>query len=294
MRQLLVCFSVILISAALAVSQGPPSGTPGNSGNAGSGRSARDDHDDSGPIQAGYAVVTPVVATTSGLVVFETFGFRRGGSDASQAGVLPPDLTTNAIMFVQSSGRLSRNLGVAIVNPGTSSVNVTMTLRKDDGTQLGTATVPVPSHTQVSKFVTELFASQASVPSDVTGTLAITSTGGPISVIGLRFRGANFSTLPVTNLSTTAALPTIATGVGGAGAILLPQFAAGGGWATEINIVNPGSTSVTVRLDLFKADGTALSTALNGQTGSSFTNLTIPAGGVLTFAPRNNSGDSDF
>src|SRR2546426_5045278 len=78
------------------------------------GREERDDHDDKAPIQAGYGVVTPVSATTggttSGLVVFETFGLRGEGG-TTQAGVLPPDLTTNAILFVDSSGRLSKNLG---------------------------------------------------------------------------------------------------------------------------------------------------------------------------------------
>jgi hypothetical protein len=58
------------------------------------------------------------------------------------------------MLFVESSGRLSKNLGVAIVNPNSSDVIVTMTLRKSDGSQLGTTSVTVPSHQQVSKFVT--------------------------------------------------------------------------------------------------------------------------------------------
>ena len=290
MRKLLVIFSLILICTNLALAQGRPPGE-------------RDDHDDYGPIQVGYAVVTPLAVTsgtTSGLVVFASFGMRHYGenSDATQAGVLPPDLTTNAVLFVDRSGRLSKNLGVAIVNPNSSNVNVTMTLRKSDGTQLATTDVNVPSHHHVSKFVTELFTNHSSMPPDYTGMLAVTSAGSsnlPVSVIGLRYRGANFSTLPVTSLSgTTTPLPTIATGVGGDGAILIPEFAAGGGWATELVMANTGTSSLMVRVDLFKEDGTPLTTALNGQTGSSFTNLTIPAGGVLILAPRYSNGDDDF
>jgi len=59
-------------------------------------------------------------------------------------------------------------------------------------------------------------------------------------------------------------------------------------------LMNTGTSSLTVRVDLFKSDGTPLSAALNGQTASSFTNLTIPAGGVLSLAPRNTDGDDDF
>lgn len=255
-----------------------------------------DDHDDGAPIQAGYAVITPTGGASTGLVAFETFGLRGHGNNngTSQAGVLPPGLTGSAILFVESSGRLSKNLGVSIVNPNSSDVNVIMTLRKSDGTQVTTTSVAVPSHQQVSKFITELFSNQASLTTDFSGTLVLTSPL-PVSVIGLRFRGANFSTLPVTSLSNViTALPIISTGVGGPGAILLPQFAAGGGWATEVILANTGSSSLTVRVDLFKEGGTALQTALNGQTTSSFMNLTIPAGGVITLAPRDHNGDDDF
>jgi hypothetical protein len=76
------------------------------------------------------------------------------------------------------------------------------------------------------------------------------------------------------------------TGIGGSNAVLLPQFVSGGGWESQIVISNPGSSALTVRVDLFNSDGTPLSTTLNGQTGSSFIGLTIPAGGVLTLSPK--------
>jgi len=289
MRRILGILLLISFATAYAVAAVPE------------GTNDHDDHNDKAPIQSGYGVITPVAATSggtaTGLVVFETFGLREN-SGTPQAGVLPPDLTTNAILFVDSSARLAKNLGVAIVNPNSSNVNVTMTLRKSDGTVVGTTTVNVPSHQQTSKFATELFANQPSVTSEVTGTLAITSGGSsslPVSVIGLRFRGSNFSTLPVTNLSgNTGPLPTIAAGIGGPGAVLLPQFAAGGGWATELVLGNTGTSALTVRVDLFKSDGTPLTASLNGQTASSFSNLTIPAGGVITLAPRDSNGDDDF
>src|SRR6185369_11388605 len=85
------------------------------------------------PLQVGWAVITPLPVTTNGLVVFETFGLSRTATDTNQAGVLSSSLTTNALVFVTSSTRLSRNVGVAIVNPQSTSVNVTLTLKRDDG-----------------------------------------------------------------------------------------------------------------------------------------------------------------
>src|SRR5688572_17007912 len=255
MRKLLGTFTIILISTVVAFSQG------------------RDDHDDLGPVQVGYAVITPVSGT--GMVAFATYGLRRT-AETTQAGVLPSNLTTNAVLFVNSSGRLQKNLGVGIVNPGPTSVSVTLTLRNEAGVQVATTTITVGALQQIARFVTELFAGNTAVQSELMGTLTITSTA-PVAAMGLRFRAVNFSTLPVTSLSATSPVPTIAPGIGGAGALLLPQFAAGGGWATQVVIGNTSASTLTVRVDLYTKDGTALTTGLNGQTNSVFTNIVIPA-----------------
>src|SRR5262249_4847061 len=129
-RTLVGIVAMVLFSAVWAVAQPGPGGGFGVV-------LGHDDHNDNSPVQSGFAVVTP--ATTSGtasLVVFETFGLRGGADGTSQAGVLPPGLTTNALLFVDRSGRLSKNLGVAVVNPNDSSANVDLTLRKSDGTHL--------------------------------------------------------------------------------------------------------------------------------------------------------------
>jgi len=110
----------------------------------------------------------------------------------------------------------------------------------------------------------------------------------------LRFRNGNISALPITNLLPfSGPLPSPSTGVGGAGAVLLPHFVSGGDWATGIVIANMGTAEMSVRLDLFKQDGTALETTLNGTNASTFTNLTIPAGGVITITPRTHERESE-
>lgn len=305
MRKVLVIAGATLCSLIFLFAQEPLRGISRQSqaigpmaSLAGGNPRATDDHNDNGPIQVGYAVVTPVGFNTnnpSPLVVFETFGLRDKSQNTTQAGVLPPGLTTNALLFVDTEGALSKNLGVAIVNPNSTNENVTLTLRGADGKTLGqSTTISVAAHQQTSKFVTELFDKQSNIPKDLTGTLSITSTD-PISVIGLRFRGSNFSTLPVTSLSGATTLPVIAPNVGGAGAVLLPQFAAGGGWATELVIVNSGTSDMSVRVDLFKQDGTLLSTAMNNQpSASSFSSIVIPSGGVFVLAPRDANGADDF
>ncbi len=243
------------------------------------------------PVKAGYAVVTPASSGT-GLVVFETFG-QSHGSDVYQAGVLPSDMATHSVMFVNTSDRLSRNLGIAFTNPSSSPATVTLTLRDENGTIMATNILSLEGRHQTARFVTELFSVHKSLLHDLTGTVDIQSDN-PIAVVGLRFRGQNFSTLPVVRLSVPAPVPVISKDVGGPDAVILPQFAVGGGWASEIVIVNTSGNAITVRVDLFDSSGQPLVANLNGQSSSSFQGLVVPAGGVITLAPRDHNGDSDF
>jgi hypothetical protein len=243
-----------------------------------------DDHDDKAPVQIGWAVISGASTggTVSNLVAFATFGLKRG-DETAQAGILPSDLTLSSLIYVSTNGRLSRNIGIAITNPSTTAdAIVTMTLHDENGKSLGTRDFTVEKGHQSAQFVTSVFAEKKDIPKDLTGSVSITSTI-PVSVIGLRFRGANFSTIPVTNLS-----PASSTG------IVIPEFAAGGGWATELVLVNAGRDPITARADFFTHDGKPMTVRLNGQSKSSFSNLVIPAGGVLELAPKNGEGDSRF
>ena len=264
---------------------------------------AQDDHNDGAPILAGYAVVTATgsglggvgvgpFGIEGGLIVFETFGLRSE-VPALRAGVLPAVMTTRMVLFASAGIRLSRNVGVGITNPGSTDADVTMILRDANGNLTSRKNVTVAAHQQVARFISELFADVPAVPVDFDGTLTLTSDT-PVAIVALRFRGTKFSTIPITSLSPYIELPAVTLGTGGSNGVLLPQFAADGLWASETVVLNNGSAPLTVRIDLFKQDGTPLVTTLNHQTGSSFQNLVIAPGGIIMFSPRSANGDSDF
>jgi hypothetical protein len=247
----------------------------------------------SGKLQVGYVVVTPTGTNTSGLAVFETFGEMRFGG-AIQAGVLPADLVTRAMLFVTTNSRLSRDLGVAIANPQSADASITFLLCNSDGKQVATKTITVKTLNQSAQFITQLFAGQLPPSGEFDGTLFMSSTT-PVGMVGLRFRGENFSAIPVTVLSLTYPVPQIgSTKAGGTGAVILPQFADGGGWASELVLSNSGTSDLVVRVDVFKQDGSPMTVTLNGKTASSFTSLTIKPGGVIILAPRNRPDDDDY
>ena len=251
---------------------------------------SQDDHDDGGALQVGYAVVTPVLPTTGGLAVFETFGLKK--TDATeQAGLGPGQLITSATLYAGISTRLGRDLGIAITNPNDKEAQLTFTLRREDGFVIGSPqTLFIPGRRQISRFVTQLF---TGLPSEINGTLEVSSTLGVV-VVALRFRGTAFSTEPLFDTAGGGTLPEITAGVGGAGSFILPHFAAGSGWATEIVIVNTTEVQASVRVDFFKQDGSPMTVRLNGSSRTTFFNLTLQAGGVFTLAPRDANGDSRF
>lgn len=252
----------------------------------------RDVSDDLGSIQVGYAVVTPTFGSATDLQVSQTFGFMDEYA-LLQSGAAAPQMTTSALFFVSISDRFARNLGLAITNPGDTEVRVIMTLRRNDGITVGSQTIFIPPHWQISQLLTQLFSALSVLPKELTGTLSI-STTSPVAIIGMRFRGVGFSMETPDQLSAASALPEIFPGIGGSGAFLLPNFVQGGGWATEIILKNTGSSDLTARLDLFTLRGDPLMAKLNGISRSSFFNLRVRAGGVLVLAPLDSNGNSQF
>jgi len=96
--------------------------------------------------------------------------------------------------------------------------------------------ITVDARQQLSRLISEFFSDVSALPTDFDGSLAITSTT-PVAVAGLRFRGPVFSTIPIASPTASTPVPQVAQGVGGDDAVILPQFATGGGWSSEIVIL---------------------------------------------------------
>lgn len=256
-----------------------------------------------GDIKSGYVIITPDTSSSAPTPTM-TFGMVSGGSVQSQAGIIPTSMTTDASMFIEVIPRISRNIGVAIANPGAGTGAVTLTLRDENGIVVGSpANVSIPAHQQVAKFVNELFGSDT-IGSGFRGSLRMQSST-PFAVVGLRFSGIVFSTLPVAVTAPVPGVPSMtltagstpntpqAGSVGGSSALIIPQFAIAGGWATQIALINNTNATIVGRIDVFDTSGNALPANLNGETRSTFT-YSIPVGGTFVLAPRDSNGQSPF
>src|SRR5205823_58123 len=105
------------------------------------------------------------------------------------------------------------------------------------------------------------------------GTLTLTASPAPIVVVALRgltnerseFR---ITTVPVVDLSSSAATSTAPA--------VFPHFAVGGGWTTQIVLVNPSDNAISGTVAFFDSNGQASSMTVGSTTNSTFS-YSIPA-----------------
>jgi hypothetical protein len=236
---------------------------------------------ESGTTRSGYVVVTPDSGTPMPVATL-TYGIVRDAIVQAQAAILPTPQTTETSLIIDTVQAIGRNVGIAIANTNGSTATISLTLRNQDGTAAASiVTFPLSAQSHVARFVTELFSSEV-MGSAFRGNLTIQSSL-PVSIVGLRFSGGEFSSIPT---------PSNAVGTAGS-TIVFPQFAMAGGWATTLGLLNNGSGTMSGRVSIFDKDGRPMTVTLNGVTASSF-GYAIPARGSLTLAPRDSNGQSPF
>jgi len=169
-----------------------------------------------------------------------------------------------------------------MVNFGSAVNTVTISLRDRNGNAVGNpVTVSLAPRQQTSRFVNELF-SPALIGSRFLGSLRVQSSA-PVGLLGLRFAGADLSATPIAGNSTKVNNNTM----------MSPQFALGGGWATQLALVNNSGSAISGRVDIFDTSGNPMPVTLNGVTQSSF-DYSIPSSGIFVLAPRDASGQTPF
>jgi hypothetical protein len=242
-------------------------------------------------IRRAYAIVTPESGNASGLIPTETL-IHRTASGIVETSLSPSPVLSNLAMPVNFGTLTDGSTGIAIVNPSAVAANVEFSITDSDGTQILVQTFTVLPHSQLSRFLNELFAEQVTSVVSRSGLLTI-AADVPVAAIGLNFRDAGFAAQPFANMTNPVPLtsftssidpqnPTVASpvvgvlaisapSVGGSAAFIFPQVVNGGGWSTSISLANTSTASQTVRIDFFDPNGLALRTV---------SGITIPSRGL--------------
>lgn len=173
-------------------------------------------------------------------------GYAQGGILVTQSGTPPADPTTHARIFVDLSA--GHNTGLALVNPGASPVDIKVTAFQLDGAT-SAAPNPSPLHLEPGGH-RAAFADQiiSGLPSGFRGVLDI-SAPLPFAALTLRTLVNNrdeylLTTFPIADFSQATLGP-----------LVFPQIVDGGGYQTQIILLNTSSTPSTVSVNYAGNDG---------------------------------------
>jgi predicted outer membrane repeat protein len=207
---------------------------------------------------AGYAKIQANSGSTtpSGLAIF---GLRQNNVLVTEAAVPATAPILSGRIYAEISG--SVNTGVAIANPGSAPATVSFYFTDANG-NFGSGNVVIPANRQIAAFLDQA-PFHGLKPLTGSFTFSSSSKVAAVALRGFTNERGEFlmTTLPVANLSVPAAVGSIQ---------IFPHFVDGGGWRTEIALVNPTDSELAGTILFKDQSGTALTMTLDGRTNSSF------------------------
>ncbi len=242
--------------------------------------------------RVGYAAV----ALNSGADPYGTavFSFRQNGVTVTEAGVPATPPTSRARTFIDyrsgvspvaghvNAGSIDVNTGIAVENPGSSTANVTYTLRDLNGGVLSAGHGTIGGGQHFARFINQLkeIAPDFDLPLSFQSTIQFASleivSDQPVCVLALRAtvnqRGEFLlTTLPTADLS---------QGINYDPAYFA-QLADGGGYTTSLLLLNASTLTENGTLQILDNNGAPLTVIpVGGKADSSF-RYSIPPGGAL-------------
>ncbi len=199
----------------------------------------------------------------------------------SEAGVGPSKPSRDFKVYIDNTSNAAS--GYALTNTGNGPAHLHLALRgRQGGAVLDEASITLEPGQHLAEYAFERF--RAKAPAGFEGSIEFTSDQ-EIAAVALRYDNTHmselsqvFSTIPVLVDEANRAL-------------FFPQIADGGGYRTNIILVNPHSdTATTVNLNFFKDDGSPLELSIGGAKTNSF-EMTLEANGVGHFVTDGTSAN---
>jgi hypothetical protein len=216
-------------------------------------------------VRTGSVLIQPAPGATTPSAV-AIFGLHQNNILVSETAVPASPPTRGGQIYVEIGQSL--NTGIAIANPNNTPIGVNLTIA--DG--INPARFPflrIPANGQIARFLHE---PPFNISGPFRGTLYFQSNQA-MSVIALRAltneRGEFLmSSLPVVDSFKPVVNETP----------VIPHFADGLGWTTEILLVNPTSSPIAGDLQFLNPDGSAATVTIAGRASSTFA-YSIPVTG---------------
>ena len=233
-------------------------------------------------LRVGYAQVETDAGMTppAGLAIF---GSRVNGILVSEAGVPAAAAVLEGRIFAETDGVVRTAL--ALANPNDTAATVAFFFTDSEGIDSGHGTFTLGPREQIARFLDE---APFSGGSEMLGTFTFTADL-PVAVIALR----GFVNERSEFLMTT--LPVAPIAVPTTGTVYFPHFAAGGGWTTQVILVNPTHAPISGSVQFFgsgsetEAAAPATLTLADGRSGSTFS-YAIPPRSATRLRTSNPAG----
>ena len=206
----------------------------------------------SGNVTVGYGRIRPTSGSTSpsGLAIF---GFRQNGVLVTEAAVPASAAVQSGRIYAEINGPV--NTGLAIANPNAVTANVSFYFTDQNGQDFKAGSTTIAANSKIAAFLDQ---SPFNGGSSVSGTFTF-SSDVPVAVVALRGLTNERGEFLITTLPVSALTPATDT-------LVFPHFADGGGWVSQVVLVNPTDSVLTGTVAFIPDGGTG--------TNSSYT---IPA-----------------
>jgi len=231
-------------------------------------------------LKVGYARIQPNSGNTtpSGLAIFS---LRNGNMVITEAGVPASPLVQSGRIYAEVNGAV--NTGLAIANPNPQPANISFFFTDATGRDFGQGATTIPANGQIAQFLNGSPFNSGTLSS---GTFTFTSNV-PVAAIALRGLTNERSEFLITTLPVS---PTTAQ----TGSLAFPHFADGGGWTTQVVLVNPGDQALAGTVQFFSqgsgstpAESVTVATSESGS--ASLFNYSIPARSVFRLRTTGSS-----
>lgn len=196
-------------------------------------------------VDVGYARVVPNTGSTTpaGSAIF---GYRSNNILISETSVAASPPIRSGRVFAEVNADFTVNTGIAIANPNSQPAAVSYFFTNAAGADLGNGSFNIPANGQIARFLNE---APFNAAANFQGTFTLTADI-PVAVTALRGLTNERSeflltTLPVTDLS----------GPSPSGTQLLAHYADGGGWTTQIVLVNTTAAVIGGSIEFVNSDG---------------------------------------
>jgi hypothetical protein len=172
-----------------------------------------------------------------------------------QAGRIPVDLRGNS------------NTGLALANPSDRTATISFYFTNETGGNVNEGSLTIPPYGHIAKFLDQ---APFNIAKGFSGSLTFRSDQpiGAVAIRGVLNERAEFlvSVLPIAELGSSI----------GSGTVVIPDFAAGAGWQTEVVLANPTDDVLTGTVQFYSPLGSTQQVRSSGRINSTFTYTLAP------------------